>query len=239
MAVFKTKDKVWNGVAWVEIYNPTSADLVDVKGTPLDEVLDDLDEAISTHSVDPDVHVSSGDKTKLSNLASDADATYATKTEVAGKTKVWTYDTYGDMVSDLTNFTQGEVGTQAIVKDPTGDTDNIDESFKGVAFYVLQYDEGESELYWDFLYTVGEPAEISLLWSEIEGKPSSSTTDIDDAVSKKHAHTNAAVLADLGDDDDMLTYKGAAVGLVYNKTYFSEPDSPNVGDTWYDEIVDE
>ena len=82
MAIQKRLKKIWNGIAWVEIYHPTSTDLVNHKGVPLEGVIDELRGDIDTHSVDADLHKTTGDKTKLGNLPNDANGTFATKTEV-------------------------------------------------------------------------------------------------------------------------------------------------------------
>ncbi|MDD5360409.1 MAG: hypothetical protein PHI79_03425 [Sulfurovaceae bacterium] len=55
-----------------------------------------------------------------------------------------------------------------------------------------------------------ESLDLSLTWASITGKPTSSTTDIDDAVSKKHTHTNKTQLDLIGQDTDgNLTYNGS------------------------------
>ena len=49
-------------------------------------------------------------------------------------------------------------------------------------------------------------------WSNIKDKPTSSTVDIDDTVTKKHSHTNASVLNDISDSGGSLAYKGNVIG---------------------------
>lgn len=44
------------------------------------------------------------------------------------------------------------------------------------------------------LGTVGDDVEVEIDWSDIIGKPSSSPSDIDDSVSKKHTHNNLSLL---------------------------------------------
>lgn len=44
------------------------------------------------------------------------------------------------------------------------------------------------------LGTVGDDVEVEVDWSDIIGKPSSSPSDIDDSVSKKHTHNNLSLL---------------------------------------------
>lgn len=47
-------------------------------------------------------------------------------------------------------------------------------------------------------------------WETLAGKPSSTVVSIDDAVTKKHSHSNATVINDFS-DDGTLKYKGVAV----------------------------
>ncbi len=45
-----------------------------------------------------------------------------------------------------------------------------------------------------------ESLDLSLTWDAIQGKPSSSPAEIDDAVSKRHTHTNMTQLTKVGED---------------------------------------
>jgi len=56
-----------------------------------------------------------------------------------------------------------------------------------------------------------ESMDVTVAWSSITGKPSSSVSDIDDAVSKKHAHSNLSVLNGLSDTGGVLQYGGNPV----------------------------
>lgn len=52
-----------------------------------------------------------------------------------------------------------------------------------------------------------ESLDLVLKWADIQNKPTSSVTDIDDAVAKKHAHANAAKLDKVGEDvNGLFTY---------------------------------
>lgn len=85
-----------------------------------------------------------------------------------------------------------------LVIDATGDTsvtsgaalylwDNTNKTFTKVAEY--------------------ESLDLVLQWSDIQNKPTSSVTDIDDAVAKKHAHANATKLDKVGEDaNGLFTY---------------------------------
>lgn len=56
-----------------------------------------------------------------------------------------------------------------------------------------------------------ESMDVTVAWSSITGKPSSSVSDIDDAVAKKHSHSNSAVLNGLSDTGGVLQYGGNPV----------------------------
>jgi len=274
MAIQKRLKKVWTGVAWVEVYNPTSSDLIDHKGTDLETVIDGLESDLSTHASNSTLHKTSGDISKLGNLAADANATYASKTELGThasdtalhtttgdksklsklandpdatyatkaeltKSKTYVYADISEMEGDLTNFTSAEVGAQALVKDPSADTDNIPHGFEGVAYYMLQEDVGG--LYWDFTYKLGG-TEISIEWSEINGKPSSSAAAIDDAVSKVHVHANKTVIDKLSDVSGELMYDSKRIGSLDNHIFLQDdepgteiptPSEVRKGDLWF------
>ena len=266
MAADKRLKKIWNGLTWVEVYHPTSGDLVILSdSTILDDKIQTIEGDIQDHVTDVTMHKTSGEQTKLDNLATnanstyatkteltthegdttlhktsgdisklanldaDANATYATKAELAGKSKVYIYETYADMITDLTNFTTDEIGAMAIVKDASGDLVN---EGQGAAQYILG-DDGSSGVEWTYLFhfTSGE---LHVEWDDIDDGPSSTPTQIDDAVSKVHTHANKSVIDKLTDVAGDLLYDGNPIGIVYNKTYYQdqEPDDPNVNDTW-------
>lgn len=54
-----------------------------------------------------------------------------------------------------------------------------------------------------------ESMDVTLQWANVQGKPTSSPANIDDAVSKKHAHANLTQLGKIGQNGDgNLTYDG-------------------------------
>jgi hypothetical protein len=90
-----------------------------------------------------------------------------------------------------------------LVLDATGDTTVA----AGAAMYFYDF----TATTWTKV-TEYESLDLSLTWANIANKPSSIVADIDDAVSKKHAHTNSAALAKIGEDTDgKLTYNSAGV----------------------------
>ena len=56
-----------------------------------------------------------------------------------------------------------------------------------------------------------ESLDVVLQWANINGKPTSSVADIDDAVTKRHVHANAAVLDLLSDSSGELFYNGVTI----------------------------
>jgi hypothetical protein len=58
-----------------------------------------------------------------------------------------------------------------------------------------------------------ESMDVVMSWANLTGKPTSAVVDIDDAVTKRHAHANAAQLAKIGEDGGgSMTYNGTLVG---------------------------
>ncbi len=56
-----------------------------------------------------------------------------------------------------------------------------------------------------------ESLDVVVSWSNISGKPSSTPTDIDDAVTKRHSHSNLSTLNGLSDSAGVLQYGGNPV----------------------------
>lgn len=59
----------------------------------------------------------------------------------------------------------------------------------GSALYAYDFDTKETHKVSEY-----ESMDVVLNWGAIDGRPSSSVADIDDAVTKRHAHANKAVL---------------------------------------------
>lgn len=92
------------------------------------------------------------------------------------------------------------VVTQALVIDATGDTSVV----SGAATYV--YDPvGDA---WSKI-AEHESMDVILQWANIQGRPSSTVAEIDDAVSKRHSHANLTSLDKVGEDvDGLLQFNG-------------------------------
>ncbi len=64
-----------------------------------------------------------------------------------------------------------------------------------------------------------ESMDLVIQWSSIQGRPTSSPADIDDAVSKRHTHTNMTQLNKIGEDSNgFLTYGGQYPRIAWNTT---------------------
>lgn len=97
-----------------------------------------------------------------------------------------------------------------LVLDATGDTS----VGSGAATYVYQL----STTTW-IKVSEYESLDLALAWAAISGKPSSSVADIDDAVAKKHSHSNKTQLDKVGEDvDGLLTYNGLLPKIAWDTT---------------------
>jgi hypothetical protein len=94
------------------------------------------------------------------------------------------------------------IATMALVLDATADTTVL----VGAATYV--YDP--VGMVWSKI-SEHESLDVVLEWDSIANKPTSLVADIDDAVAKRHAHANIAVLDLLSDDTGNLLYNGLPV----------------------------
>lgn len=81
--------------------------------------------------------------------------------------------------------------TLVLVKDATDDSTVA----SGAATYVYEVATTTWTKVGEF-----ESLDVVLQWSNIQGKPSSSVADIDDAVAKKHSHANKTQLDKVGED---------------------------------------
>lgn len=101
-------------------------------------------------------------------------------------------------------------GLQIIVVDASGDPTVA----SGAATYVYR----ESTTSW-IKIAEHESQDISFTWSALQNKPSSSVGDIDDAVTKRHTHTNKTQLDKIGEDGGgNLTYNGNFPKIAWETT---------------------
>lgn len=75
----------------------------------------------------------------------------------------------------------------------------------GAATYAYRH----SDTSWTKI-SEAESMDVVLQWSNISGRPSSAVADIDDAVTKRHSHSNKTELDKIGQDvSGNLTYNGS------------------------------
>ena len=115
------------------------------------------------------------------------------------------------VVADIAarNALAPSIVTIALVIDATGDASVT----SGTATYV--YDVNNST--WVKISEF-ESMDFIVQWANISGRPSSSTSAIDDAVTKKHSHANLTVLDGLSDASGDLKYNGNYVDPVLRAT---------------------
>lgn len=90
------------------------------------------------------------------------------------------------IVQDITerdNLTEQNHGDKVFILD-TGET------------YIWDEDADEGEGDWR-LQAESDFEDVEVLWSNVQNRPNSSVSDIDDAVAKKHEHTNKSTLDDI------------------------------------------
>lgn len=63
-----------------------------------------------------------------------------------------------------------------------------------------------------------ESMDVVLSWASIQDKPTSTVTDIDDAVTKRHAHANKTQLDQIGEASGEMTYNGVQVKTEWSST---------------------
>ncbi len=179
----RIKDLIGN---YIEHHYITDADLVKYSdGTNAQEHYDDVIK-----------HLTAQEKLKLFNLADNANLTYATKAELAGFQA-------NQVVNDIASRDALEnvlIGTIVYVKNATADTSVT----LGGATYIFNGTSYEKVAEWESL-------DLVVNWDDIVGKPTSTVTEIDDAVAKKHDHANKPVLDTLNSDGIRLSVNGTQV----------------------------
>ena len=117
-----------------------------------------------------------------------------------------------DIVADIAarNALSPSNGSMCLVLDATADATVA----AGAATYVYQL----STTTWIKIAEY-ESMDLELTWAALQGKPTSSVADIDDAVTKRHSHANKTQLDKLGEDGGgYLTYNGALPKIAWDST---------------------
>lgn len=99
--------------------------------------------------------------------------------------------------------------TIVLVLDATGDATVA----SGAATYAYKV----SESTWTKI-SEAESMDIVINWAGLSGKPSSAVVDIDDAVSKRHSHSNKTQLDKIGEAGGELTYNSLPVVTAWTST---------------------
>lgn len=151
-----------------------------------------------------EIYVSSKDGTKLKRQINETDVKALITANITSGSKYVIVDdiTTRDDLSDKTST--------VYVKDATGD----DTVKRGGAFYL--YDNTATK--WIKL-SEAESLDISLDWDGITGKPTSSASAIDNAVTNAHSHANATQLDKIGEAGGKLTYDGKLVATTINDAW--------------------
>ncbi len=125
------------------------------------------------------------------------------------------------VVDDITardNLITGDQPFLVLVADATADA-TVD---TGGALYAWKPEAGESGEFRkvsEYESMDIDFSSIDINWSQLVNGPTSDVADIDDAVTKRHEHTNKTVLDDLGDDgNDNLTYKDNPIGMLWTQS---------------------
>ncbi|MFW6007979.1 MAG: hypothetical protein ACOCP8_01830 [archaeon] len=95
---------------------------------------------------------------------------------------------------------------EARVVQTIAERDDIEDLFEGIHIFVTDasddptVDSGGAEYIWsdtEFIkISETESMDLIINWSDVADKPNSSTTNIDDAVDKRHSHSNLSILND-------------------------------------------
>lgn len=102
-----------------------------------------------------------------------------------------------------------EANAMILVVDATGDPTVT----AGSALYAYAFDT-------ETTYKIAEyeSMDVVLQWSDLQGGPTSTPAQIDNAVSMAHSHANKATLDKLGEDAEGLLFNGVGVGSRWATT---------------------
>ena len=144
-----------------------------------------------------DLYLSTDDGASVRHIISETDIDSKITSALAGFNNL-------EIVANITarNALNPTRNMQVIVLDATGDAT--------VASGAATYTYNHSNTTW-YKISEAESLDVVLQWANIQNKPTSAVADIDDAVSKRHAHANSAVLSSLSDSGGHLAYGGAPV----------------------------
>ena len=190
---------------------------------------------VADHVADTNIHLSSAERTALNNvnrangyvqLGTDGfvptsllnPAVMAVHTEFATTTEL--------LAASVNDIAEGQI---VMVTDATGD-----QTVKS-GWAIYRRKTGTEALNtldsWQKI-AEAESIDVVLKWENVIGRPTSTVTDIDDAVAKKHEHANKAVLDELTnsgtDEAPVLSFKGNALAYTADVAKFFVTDEPTV-----------
>lgn len=145
-----------------------------------------------------DLYVSSNDGSSVRHIISKSEIQTMVNSAVAGTSHIY-------VVADIAarNALAPTVVTQALVIDATADATVT----AGGATYIYN----PADTTWNKVSEY-ESMDVVLQWASIQGRPTSTVAEIDDAVGKKHVHANATQLDKIGEDGNgNMTYDGAPI----------------------------
>ena len=142
-----------------------------------------------------DLYVSANDGLTARHIISKTEIQTMVNTAVAGASNIF-------VVPDIAarDALAPTVVTQAIVVDATADT--------SVALGSATYVYDPVGVAWQKI-AEHESMDVVLQWANIQGRPTSTAAEIDDAVSKRHSHANLVSLDKVGEDvSGILQFNG-------------------------------
>jgi len=145
-----------------------------------------------------DIYLSTSDGTSARHIVSKAEIQSMITSSLASFS---TIEVYADIPARDAAAVHTVV-THAMVLDASADATVM----AGAATYI--YDPATSTWY---KISEAESMDVVLNWSSIVGKPLSLSSDIDDAVAKRHIHANKTTLDALTDNAGSLMYNGTPI----------------------------
>lgn len=155
-----------------------------------------------------EIHVATNDGSKARRIHTEADinALIVKKASAIAETKV--VENIGEL-ADLP-----ETVLFAYAKDASTDSSVT----AGGALYIRSQGTNTNGVANWTKITETESMDFQVNWDSIQGKPTSSTSSIDNAVTKAHQHTNMTQLEKIGETGNNLTYNGQIVATQWVST---------------------
>lgn len=153
--------------------------------------------------------------------------TYITDASWVAK-MVWNTSMINTLIATALNTALADYNMIQIVTDITARNTLASWAWRNLLILVTDATWDTSVSSWSALYAYNETGavftklseyeslEAAISWATLTWKPTSSVSDIDDAVSKKHSHTNKTQLDKIGEDGNWnMTYNGNNIDPVW------------------------